>query len=457
MNLDIREFFQATNPDRALFTDNLEKDQNYYINFSSVRGEQTIEQLKQTITYFEPNQSTCQLFTGHVGSGKSTELKKLKLALETDGFFVVYVDSTEDLELTDVDVTDILLTISRKVSQKLKEFNIGEPKILKNMLEKIIDLLKNKFDIDLEVNFSDIKAEASNRGMFSLSLGIAKITAQTKSSSNLREQIREYLEPRTQNIIEAINQELLIPGTQRLKENGKKGLVVIVDNLEKMSSTNRSMQGNPQADLFVDRGTQLRSLDCHVVYTMPLALRFTSDFGALIERFNYPRVLPMVRIKKRNNQEDIEGMKKLKMAILTRAFSQLNENNIQYLSLDEITNYTQYIFDSNETIERLCRVSGGHIRLLLRLLNNAMIQERDLPISSTAVEQVIKFYANEIAIGLSPEEFKLLQYVAENKCLRGDELEQKFIRNLYIYEYRDIDGSWFDVNPLVKEVDEFAQ
>lgn len=65
-------------------------------------------------------------------------------------------------------------------------------------------------------------------------MGIAKITAKTKDSPKLRSQLRQYLEPRTNSILQSINEEVLVRGTQELKARGKKGLVVIVDDLDRV-------------------------------------------------------------------------------------------------------------------------------------------------------------------------------------------------------------------------------
>ena len=73
MNLDVKKFYQATNPAKTLDISNPE-DQKYYIDFSSVGGGQVIEELKNSIAWVDEKEFTCNLFTGHVGCGKSTEL-----------------------------------------------------------------------------------------------------------------------------------------------------------------------------------------------------------------------------------------------------------------------------------------------------------------------------------------------------------------------------------------------
>ncbi len=48
------------------------------------------------------SQKTCQLYCGHRGAGKSTELLKLKKYLENREFYVIYfADDEEDIDLED--------------------------------------------------------------------------------------------------------------------------------------------------------------------------------------------------------------------------------------------------------------------------------------------------------------------------------------------------------------------
>lgn len=97
MQLDLPKFYKACNPSRALVVGK-PNDQKYYIDFSSVRGSNMIRELERTITLLAPEEATCQLFTGHIGCGKSTELMCLKSNLEQKGFHVVYFESSQDKE-----------------------------------------------------------------------------------------------------------------------------------------------------------------------------------------------------------------------------------------------------------------------------------------------------------------------------------------------------------------------
>ena len=205
--MDISRFYQACNPSPLKLGN--PQDQKYYIDFSSVRGGNTIKEIGRTITRLSPNKPTCQLFTGHIGCGKSTELQRLKVELEKQGCHVVYFESSQVLEMADVDVTDILLAIARSVAESLEAVKIRlQPAYFVNLFREIGDFLQTPIEL--------------SEAKFSLPGGIAEITTKMKDSPRLRSQLRQYLEPRTNGILKAINQELLTPATEKLKRIGKK-------------------------------------------------------------------------------------------------------------------------------------------------------------------------------------------------------------------------------------------
>ncbi len=434
MTADVKAFFQATNPGIPLFIDNAEIDHKYYIDFSPVRGGQIIKKLKNTITLWSSEQPTSQLFTGHIGCGKSTELWRLKQQLETEGFHVVYFESDKDLEMGDIDVGDILLNITEQVSislENLEKFHLEEPKGLKLVFQEAAKLLQT------EIEFSDL----------TLSFGIASISTQAKSNPELRSKLREYLGPRTNGIIEIINEELLEPANKKLKHYGKNGLVVIVDNLDKVDSSPKPW-GRPQPEyLFIDRGGQLSALKCHLIYTIPLGLRFSNEYETLIQRFKKnPQILPMVSTQSRDGSELAQGMELLRQLVLARAFPKLEPQ-------ERLAKVTE-IFDSQETLDYLCRISGGHVRNVLRILNDAIMEEGELPISYGSLAKVIRSYRNERLLAVDEDEWELLRRVAQTKKVTGDYGYQTLIRSMFVYEYQDEEGSWFDVNPLLKDAPE---
>lgn len=449
MGVDLREFFQATDPGKALVIDNPE-DKKYYIDFSSVRGGEIIGKLKKKITYLAPNDPSCALFTGHIGCGKSTELLRLKTELEQEGFHVVYFESSEDLELTDVDISDVLLAVARRVSQSLDKITLEETSRLKEFLQGAAKVLNSEVQgVKVKVpNVGDFGVTGQDE-TFTLAFGIGEITARAKSDATLRERLNQFLGPRKKQLLDAINQELIEPAIAKLKQLGRKGLVVIVDNLDRLDSRQKPFNRPQQEYLFIDQGEYLSKLRCHLVYTMPLALKFSSEYGNLIQRFEEPKVLPMVPVHLQDGSVHKEGMTLLRQMVLARAFPRLDEQERLYKITD--------VFDAPETLDRLCRISGGHVRDLLRLLNMWIMEEMELPLSHATLEAVVRARRNEMTMTISDDEWELLRQVRQKKKVRGSQEYQTLIRSRLVFEYRDRSDSWFDINPILAEAKELQE
>ncbi|HEY9652896.1 MAG TPA: P-loop NTPase fold protein [Coleofasciculaceae cyanobacterium] len=430
MELHLLTFFKACNPAKTLVVGNPE-DRQYYIDFSAVRGGRIIEALGRTITRLSPDEPTCQLFTGHIGCGKSTELFRLKAQLEQHQFHVVYFESSKDLDMADVDISDILLSIARSVSESLESIGISlKPQYFARLFNDIKDFLQTPIELSGEAE---------------LSVGIAKITARTKDSPQLREKLRQHLEPRTQGILKAINEEILERAIEELKWRGKRGLVVIVDNLDRVDSSLKPSGRSQPEYIFIDRGSQLRRLNCHVVYTLPLDLMFSNEYEALKNRLGggvAPKVLPMVPIQLRDGRDFPKGMALLRQLVMARAFPGVEPE----ARLNLITE----VFDHPETLNRLCRISGGHVRNLLGLLYSCLQQE-DPPLSRECLESVIKSYRDDLALAIDNQEWELLLCVVQQQSVRGEQEYQALLRSMFVYEYRDELGRWFGINPALAE------
>jgi hypothetical protein len=454
MTLDLGRFYQACNPSTPLDLGNPD-NRRYYIDFSSVRGGKIVKALGRTIITLSPDRPTCQLFTGHIGCGKSTELLRLKALLEQENFEVIYFESSEDLDMGDIDITDILLAIARQVSEHLQKRSIQlQPRTFKTLLKDAVDFLQTPIDLSAEASIpgvGDLSANTSGEMEFSLPLGIAKITAKTRESQKLRHRLRNYLEPRTASILEAINQELLQVATEQLKHQGKKGLVVIVDNLDRVHN-----QAGPTGRLlpeylFIDRGVQLRQLNCHLVYTLPLSLIFSSECETLKNRLGggiTPKVLPMVPVKTRTGEPFPQGMELLQQMVLTRAFPDQ--------TLDQQQAHILELFDHPDTLDRLCQVSGGHMRNLLGMLFSCLQQE-DPPFSRDILEAVIRDRRDYLTTSIKDEEWELLYRVVNHQSVQGDLEYLTLLRSMFVFEYRDSEGSWFALNPALCEHQKFKQ
>lgn len=431
MSVNIREFFRACNPAKTL-NYKYEQDRKYYIDFSAVRGAEIAEELAKTITWADG--PSCQLFSGHIGCGKSTELLRLKTSLENDNFHVVYFESSQMLEMGDIDVSDILLAIAHQVSASLKDDGISLiGGYFRNLLQECATFLNTPIDIGAEAEVS--------------LWGIGKLTAKAKESPSLRNQLRQYLEPQTKSLITGLNQEILKPATDALRKQGKEGLAIIIDNLDRIDDRQLASGKTLPEYLFVGRGEQLGQLDCHVVYTIPLSLMFSNEQQALKNRLGKgtsPLVLPMVPAYQRNGSPDVAGLQQLRQMVLSRALPDMPSEARETV--------VKELFEDSETLDRLCQMSGGHVRNLLGFMVSCLRKTKQLPIQRDSVERTIREARDELIVSITDDEWALLKKVATTHSVTGEEEYQSLLRSLFVFEYRtDGDGRWFDVNPLLAE------
>ncbi|MEM1426471.1 MAG: ATP-binding protein, partial [Cyanobacteria bacterium P01_H01_bin.130] len=289
-------------------------------------------------------------------------------------------------------------------------------------------------------------------GKVSVNLMVAELMLQVRHSPRLREQLHQCLGTRTGELLRAINEELIEPAIAKLKAKGKKGLVIVADNLEKMDNLAMSTGRNQQEYLFIDRGRSLCQLNCHVVYTMPLRLLFVDSSNQLSQVFGGrdPEVLPMVPVRYRAGQVHGDGLRQLKLLVLRRAFPGFDEAADDAVWEAAI----RQIVSEPESLDRLCSVSGGHPRELLALLNEWLNEEMGLPLGAKSLEKVIKAKQNKRKRALSEEEWGLLRQVGETNHLSDEDDYDRLIQNRFVFEYIEDDESWFEVNPLLLEASE---
>ncbi|OQY58780.1 MAG: hypothetical protein B6245_09935 [Desulfobacteraceae bacterium 4572_88] len=272
----------------------------------------------------------------------------------------------------------------------------------------------------------------------------AQCLENARNNPDLLAKMHRYLEPRADGLLEAVNRELLAPAVEALrKKYGRNGLVVIVDGLDRIDRRPRQDGKVPSEHLFVNQPGRLGGLNCHLVYTVPFELVFSLNQGEITQRYGRTNVLPMVPVQKRGGDENTKGMALLRQMVLKRAFPDQSEDQRQ----ERVTE----IFDTPETLDRLCRVSGGHPRNLMILLRSCIAKKDDLPISRESLEDVIREQRNDWALPMGDNEWELLRKVGKEKDIGDHKKYHDLLRNVFVLEYRDPDGSWYDVHPILKE------
>jgi hypothetical protein len=89
------------------------------------------------------------------------------------------------------------------------------------------------------------------------------------------------------------------------------------------------------------------------------------------------------------------------------------------------------------------------------MLLSRCLERDDPPLSRDCIEGVIRQRRNELTLAITEDEWEWLRKVAQQKSLRGEEKYQTLVRDMFVFEYRDSEGSWFDINPILAEAKEF--
>jgi hypothetical protein len=355
----ITNLYNSFDPDKAL-----PAGDPVYVDLKAVRGDSDIIRDFGHKILRSPNRNTCQLYVGHRGGGKSTELLRLKAELEKQGCFVVYFAADEgDIDKEDAQYTDILIACTRHLLEQLK--NANPQPLLTWLSDRQKDLQELAFT---EIRFDDLKLETAI-GLF------GKLSSTIRAIPNERTKIRAKLDPHTVTLLSALNE--FIGDGKRYLPTDQSQLVVIVDNLDRIVPMNRTNNRTNHEEIFIDRANQLKGLDCHVIYTIPISMVYSSRVSDLRDIYdNDPLVLPMIMVEMPDNQKICdEGMKQLKELIARRVRKYAPTQPLE-------TN----VFQSMEVLEKLCLMSGGHIRNLMLLIRSAFDHIENLPITKQAAK-----------------------------------------------------------------------
>lgn len=154
----------------------------------------------------------------------------------------------------------------------------------------------------------------------------------------------------------------------------------------------------------------------------------------------------MIPVRLRSGEIYTQGLALMRQMVLARAFPDVHPS--------DRLNLIAEVFDSVETLDRLCLISGGHVRDLLGLLYDCL-REQDPPFERECLELVIQRHRDFRANPIDSDEWELLFQVVQQQRVRGDIEYYTLLRSLFVFEYRDHQGVWFALNPVLAETPKF--
>ena len=417
-----------------------------YVDCREVRGEEglLVTKIDEAIlkACMAGSKPKTYLFSGHNGSGKSTELKSLEKALNEKKLFTIKIDAQEALDLEDPNYIDILFSIASEIERRMREEKMPLPKAL-------MDNIKNWFNEVIYEKTSDKGTSAEIKAGVEGGAGIpligkllAQLMGQLKYSSNERKTIRGKIEPSVSQLMGFINN--MVTGAETiLKKKGYLGMVIVYDNLEKMKLAypggGESTGGRSTHEtIFIDNSHHLAGIRCHKLYTVPLSLLYSINHTRLVQLYDDAYVLPMIKVCRTRSRDDFkEGID----ALLQVARKRLDINEV---------------FSDIDLVRKIALFSGGNVREFIRILRylvEAALPE-DLPLIEKDVRFTFRRIIRDYEIAPSDADFNLLAKVYTTFEISNDPAHLRMLYNHFIFAYVNKE-TWYDVHPALQEVPKF--
>jgi len=412
--------------------------ESFYVDCKEVRGNDDIlRELGRRISRSDETNS-CQLYAGHRGGGKSTELLRLKTDLESKGYVVIRFQADEDFDVYDAEYTDILLTCTHNILKGLKEKANPLP---------LVEWLKSRWQALQDLALTDVTVEElsieSQMGLF------GKLTTTLKTTPSTRETIRKQVDLYSIALTDALNEFI----DEAKRQVGASKLVVIADNLDRIVPMPRDNGRTNHDDIFIDHSELMKKLGCHVIYTVPISLVYSSRASQLRNAYGDYQILPMIMVRdpEQNHAPYGLGIDKVKEVIRKRI-----ERYAPNLVLEGD------IFDSRETLEQLCLMSGGHIREVMHFMQTALNQIDNFPITREATQEAFFQGTETYRETLHQSDWAKLAEIHRARRIVNDDQYRKLLFDRCVLEYRYKDSfgkpqKWHDVHPLLQDTDEFQK
>lgn len=363
------------------------------------------------------------LLSGHRGGGKTTELRRLEQQCLVD-YTVVWVDTDTALDKFNIGHAEVVVLIGITIVQRLREGGWRLPQKLEQELLSSLarvtyqDKVTGGGKLELPKLFTEL-------GML-LRVGFQKETTKTRE---VRPALSEIVD-RVNAIIEAA-------------EADKPKLLVIVDGLDRKDY---------DVALTMFSSSLLVDLKCHIIYAVPISLRYSPAFRQPMQSFEKCLDLGNVPVFKCDEQgrpttePNRVGRHILKTVVEKR--------------LDKLGQDYKELFEP-DALELLCEKSGGVMRDLVRLARTAcevalrkQMNRVTLAIAQEAVQEDRRTYSIE------DYHFPELDIVHHTGKLTSNSFDSpkhgkivicdELLHYKLILGYRDPEqGRWFDVNPIL--------
>jgi hypothetical protein len=361
------------------------------------------------------------LFSGHMGSGKSTELNRFSVLPEIqERFFVIKYSISEILNIIDIDYIDFLLSFAAYLYLKASDAGVSfTGGVLKNV-EKWVNYFKKdiKGKQHIEVLDEETRSVSPAKRIYNFFNRVSMILLRELA---LRDKVRETIARNINGLVTVIN--MLVGAID--SKLGDQELLIIIDDLEKIPDITKAEK------LFVDAGTYMTIPHCKIVYTVPIALFYSIKFKQLIGTFGNSYFLPNIKVTERGRTGVIDP---------SGCLREFLEKRIDLHRIDQ------------KAVDLMIENSAGVPRELVRILRNSCVKAISRGFDSIeidTVKAVITDLRNEYERGLEKRHMDVLRAVERGEEVEDQNTLMELFHSKVVLEYLNGDR-WTAINPIVK-------
>ena len=403
-----------------------------YVDSQEARGsEKTFTRLARKFgwdpvsnAFFAPYEKHI-LFFGHIGIGKTTELRRYALQLNASRrFYVVEVDVLAKLDRNNLQYTEVLMAMAETLLERLHGdgFVLGAEALepLQRWFGNVVETQTTTKELSAELK---TVAEGGG-GIPGLIKLLATFTAAFKTGSSQKSEWRREIRNDFTSLALAFNTLIRLAEAQLARKGRAEQLLFLIDGTDKM-------RGEDTQQFFVQDAEQLLAIKTLVIYTAPLHLKYDGRLGGKLDA---DIVLPMMKLYERDGGRFEAGWSTMRRLLLLRA--------------------DRCLFASDAEVDRLVEFSGGHPRELLRLLKLCCELAEDR-IDASVVQTAIEKLAADYRYFLKPADYALLKTIDSNPVDGGnDEQAQELLHRLALLQYND--GTWRRSHPVVRTLEGYG-
>ncbi|MDP9349002.1 MAG: ATP-binding protein, partial [Gemmatimonadota bacterium] len=323
----------------ALKDEPLSPESKYYVPYLDEHPEEDyIAFLGTEILFSEA--AGVNLLSGQRGTGKSTQLRRLRKMLEEQGCVVFLSDMREYMHMTSpVEITDFFLSIMGALAEQVEE-RYGANLLKEGYWERIRRFLSTEVQID----------------ELTLGGGGAEIKASLKNDVSFRRQLQDRMRGHVARLIQQSHEfaAQVVDAVRRHGGDEDKKVVLLIDSVEQIRGVGAEAESVYKSveNLFSGHADSLKLPLLHVVYTIPPWLpAITPGLGAVLGTVH---TLPSIHIyQTRSREPDAAGLAVMREIVDARCSS------------------WRQIFTESQ-LDRIALNSGGDLREFFYLIKQCL-------------------------------------------------------------------------------------